>query len=264
MTARALEPLAQPAVASQPAVSHYARASADYAEKLAASQAVLRKARQDHVSLVQASSLGAEDQVLSHLIGQLRLNVPMFVLDTGALHPETLALLDRTRVRQAQVVTVFRPAQQAVREFVQCEGEQAMYRSVELRKTCCAIRKLEPLERALDGQQAWITGLRREQSDQRSQVPLVDTSISGRVKYNPLAHWSWGDIWHYIACEGLDYNRLHDQFYPSIGCMPCTRAVSLGEDLRAGRWWWEHGPSKECGLHVNSLKNAHGHDERSH
>ena len=134
------------------------------------------------------------------------------------------------------------------------EGKDAMYKSVDLRKACCHIRKIEPLARALAGKKAWITGLRREQSGARAEVPMIDTSDAtdgtGRVKFNPLADWTWGDVWHYIALHQVAYNPLHDQFYPSIGCAPCTRAISLGEDFRAGRWWWEDEAAKECGLHV--------------
>jgi phosphoadenosine phosphosulfate reductase len=135
-----------------------------------------------------------------------------------------------------------------------------MYKSVDLRKACCHIRKVEPLERALAGKRAWVTGLRREQSSTRAEVPLLDTADeakTGRVKFNPLANWTWGDVWHYIKLHRVDYNPLHDEFYPSIGCQPCTRAISLGEDFRAGRWWWEDEAAKECGLHVkNTLRQA--------
>ena len=130
-----------------------------------------------------------------------------------------------------------------------------MYRSIALRKECCAIRKLEPLARALEGQKAWITGLRREQSTARADVPQIDTS-EARTKINPLADWTWGDVWHYIAINKVDYNPLHDQFFPSVGCAPCTRAISLGEDFRAGRWWWEDEAAKECGLHVKNEEKA--------
>jgi phosphoadenosine phosphosulfate reductase len=122
-----------------------------------------------------------------------------------------------------------------------------------LRKECCGIRKMEPLARALKGQRAWITGLRQEQSNARAEVPLLDTSeeaTKNLAKFNPLARWAWGDVWHYIAKNQVDYNPLHDQFFPSIGCAPCTRAISLGEEFRAGRWWWEDEAAKECGLHV--------------
>jgi phosphoadenosine phosphosulfate reductase len=123
-----------------------------------------------------------------------------------------------------------------------------------LRKACCHIRKVEPLERALAGQRAWITGLRREQSSARAEVALIDES-EARAKINPLANWTWGDVWHYIEQYAVDYNPLHDEFYPSIGCAPCTRAISLGEDFRAGRWWWEQESAKECGLHVKPLND---------
>jgi phosphoadenosine phosphosulfate reductase len=126
-----------------------------------------------------------------------------------------------------------------------------MYKSIELRKACCQVRKMEPLGRALEGKTAWITGLRREQSGARAEVPLVDTS-EARVKFNPLADWTWGDVWHFIGTHQVAYNQLHDEFFPSIGCAPCTRAISLGEDFRAGRWWWENEAAKECGLHVKT------------
>jgi phosphoadenosine phosphosulfate reductase len=134
-----------------------------------------------------------------------------------------------------------------------------MFKSIALRKACCAIRKMEPLSRALAGKDAWITGLRREQSGARAEVPLTDRSDVVIVKLNPLADWTWGDVWFYIAENQVDYNPLHDQFYPSIGCAPCTRAVSAGEDFRAGRWWWEEEAAKECGLHVktSSLPTTH-------
>ena len=152
-------------------------------------------------------------------------------------------------------VTVYRPVQETVVQFVDREGADAMYRSIELRKACCGIRKMEPLARALAGQKAWITGLRREQSAARAEVPAIDTG-EALTKFNPLSDWTWGDVWHYIATRGVDYNPLHDQFYPSIGCAPCTRAISLGEDSRAGRWWWETSDLKECGLHVKNTEGA--------
>ncbi|MFZ9374535.1 MAG: phosphoadenylyl-sulfate reductase [Burkholderiaceae bacterium] len=235
------------------ATERNARASCGYADKLAETQALLVRAARDFAPLTQASSLGAEDVVITHLIESLGLDIAVFVLETGALHHETLALLERTRARSALQVNVLRPHDEAVIHFVRSEGQDAIYRSIEQRKACCGIRKMEPLKRALEGQRAWITGLRREQSAARAEVPLIDTSeeaATGRVKLNPLAEWTWGDVWHYIAEHRVDYNPLHDQFYPSIGCAPCTRAISLGEDFRAGRWWWEDEAAKECGLHV--------------
>ena len=148
-----------------------------------------------------------------------------------------------------------RPHASQVIQWVARYGQSAIYDRIEWRKDCCRVRKLEPLARALQGQTAWITGLRREQSDARADVPLVDTSEQetlGRTKYNPLANWTWGDVWHFVAQEQIDYNPLHDDLFPSIGCAPCTRAISLGEPFRAGRWWWEDESAKECGLHVRA------------
>ncbi|RYY52228.1 MAG: phosphoadenylyl-sulfate reductase [Comamonadaceae bacterium] len=236
------------------AIDLHARASRDYEAKLAETRKLLVRAASEYQPLKQASSLGAEDVVITHLINGLELDIPVFVLETGALHGETLDLLERTRATSRTRIEVVRPVQEAVVHFVGREGKDAMYRSIALRKACCQIRKLEPLERALTGQRAWITGLRREQSSARAEVPAIDTSDvprNGRAKINPLADWTWGDVWHYIQAEGVDYNPLHDQFFPSIGCAPCTRAISLGEDFRAGRWWWEDEAAKECGLHVN-------------
>jgi phosphoadenosine phosphosulfate reductase len=235
------------------AIDLHARPSKDYEAKLAETQKLLIRAASEFSPLKQASSLGAEDVVITHLINSLELDIPVFVLQTGALHQETLDLLERTQASSRAPVEVYRPVQESVVHFVGREGKDAMYRSIVLRKECCAIRKLEPLDRALAGQKAWITGLRKEQSAARADVPLVDESDvakNGRIKLNPLANWTWGDVWHYIGANGVDYNPLHDQFFPSIGCAPCTRAISLGEDFRAGRWWWEDEAAKECGLHV--------------
>ena len=245
----------------------HARASANFDAKLDQSIALLQQAARDFAPLSageaalisQASSLGAEDMVITHLINSLGLNVGIFVLETGKLHASTLALLQRLQAHSPTPIEVFKPVAESVLQFVAREGEQAMYKSIELRKACCHIRKMEPLERALAGKQAWITGLRREQSGARADVPQVDHSDSRRVKFNPLTDWTWGDVWHFIALNKIDYNPLHDQFYPSIGCAPCTRAISLGEDFRSGRWWWESEAAKECGLHVtqsSSLEKA--------
>ena len=253
------------------AIDTHARASADFMAKLQRSREALLALDREHARapgapaprVVQASSLGAEDMVISHLIDTLALDVGIFVLQTGMLHPETLALLE-TLKRNARVpVTVYEPQAEAVVQFVAREGRDAMYKSIALRKQCCGIRKMEPLARALDGTNAWITGLRREQSGARAEVPLRDTSDAARVKLNPLAEWTWGDVWHYIGAHGVAYNPLHDQFFPSIGCAPCTRAISLGEDFRAGRWWWEDESAKECGLHV-AQDTEQGQQEESH
>jgi len=238
-----------------PATQLHAKASPTFDAKLAATRALLQQAAADYQPVTQASSLGAEDVVITHLINSLQLDIPIFVLETGALHAETLALLERTQQTSRAPVTVYRPVQEAVVQFVDREGRDAMYKSIDLRKACCGIRKMEPLARALDGKKAWITGLRREQSNARAEVPGIDTS-EARVKFNPLADWTWGDVWHYIAQNNVDYNPLHDRFFPSIGCEPCTRAISLGEDFRSGRWWWEDEAAKECGLHVKKNEGA--------
>jgi phosphoadenosine phosphosulfate reductase len=245
------------------AIDQNARASATYAQKLAETQALLQQAAVDYAPntpgaeprITLACSLGAEDMVLARLINTLQLNIGIFVLETGQLHAETLALLDRLKISSKAPVKVFTPVTESVVQYVSSEGKDAMYQSIALRKACCQIRKMEPLSRALAGKASWITGLRREQSDARAEVPLIDTSDAARVKYNPLANWTWGDVWFYIAENQVDYNPLHDQFYPSIGCAPCTRAVSAGEDFRAGRWWWEDEAAKECGLHVKADDN---------
>jgi phosphoadenosine phosphosulfate reductase len=239
------------------AMELHARPSADHAAKRAHAIAVLTSAAAEHGSrIVQATSLGAEDMVLTHLIAQHRLPIAVATLDTGKLHAETLALIERTQAAYGMTIERFAPAQEAVVRFVDRHGERAMYQSVELRKACCAMRKLEPLSRLLAGRQAWITGLRREQSGQRAEVPFSETATDGRLKLNPLADWSWGDVWHHIAVHSVPYNALHDRFFPSIGCEPCTRAIALGEDFRAGRWWWESEAAKECGLHVKDKEGA--------
>jgi phosphoadenosine phosphosulfate reductase len=230
-----------------------AYASDSFAANLAETQTLLQRAATQFLPVTQASSLGAEDVVITHLLNSLKLDIPVFVLDTGALHTETLALLERTKVTSRAPINVYRPAHESVIQFVRTQGQDAMYKSIELRKACCGIRKLEPLARALTGQRAWITGLRQEQSTARAQVPLQDdTEVAAKnlSKFNPLAKWTWGDVWHYIATNNVDYNPLHDQFFPSVGCAPCTRAISLGEEFRAGRWWWEDETAKECGLHL--------------
>jgi phosphoadenosine phosphosulfate reductase len=245
------------------AIELNARASSNFAEKLAETKALLQRASKEFSPVTQASSLGAEDVVITHLINSLQLRIPVFVLETGALHHETLALLERTQANSQTDIHVYRPEHSSVLHFIRKEGQDAIFKSMEQRKACCHIRKMEPLSRALKGQRAWITGLRKEQSQARADVPLIDTSEEakgaesknnspsrGLVKFNPLANWTWGDVWHYIAINQVDYNPLHDAFFPSIGCAPCTRAISLGEDFRAGRWWWEEETAKECGLHV--------------
>jgi phosphoadenosine phosphosulfate reductase len=166
------------------------------------------------------------------------------------LHTETSGLIPRIEARYGLQVEVYRPVDEATVHFVKTHGERAMYESIELRKACCGIRKLEPLSRMLAQRSAWVTGLRREQSTTRGEVPFSEVDDKGRSKFSPLADWAWADVWHYIATFEVPYNPLHDAFFPSIGCAPCTRAIAVGEDFRSGRWWWEDANAKECGLHV--------------
>ena len=224
------------------AIGLYARKTAGFDERLARTVEVLRQAAADFgPGALQSTSLGVEDMVITDLIARHALPIALATLDTGKLHAETLALIPR--------IQVFAPVNEQVVHFVRATGDDAMYRSVELRKACCGVRKLEPLARMLQGRTAWITGLRREQSANRAEVPFREDDGHGRVKVNPLAEWSWADVWHYVQANDVPYNPLHDEFMPSIGCAPCTRAIAVGEDFRAGRWWWEDS-SKECGLHA--------------
>jgi phosphoadenosine phosphosulfate reductase len=235
------------------AISLYAKPSADFAQKLSATAAVLRDAQATYRPMTLASSLGAEDMVITHLLHTLGIDSEIFVLNTGKLHAETLQLLATVQTTYGinRVVRVYEPETVVAAEFVARNGEDAMYKSIDLRKACCEIRKTIPLEKALAGKKAWVTGLRREQSNARAEVAHVEQQPL-RAKINPLADWTNGDVWHYISINQVPYNALHDQFYPSIGCAPCTRAVTLGEDIRSGRWWWESEAAKECGLHVDS------------
>ena len=234
------------------AIDLYARATPGFDERVAHALAVLQSAATDHAGrIVLATSLGAEDMVLTDLIARHQLAVDIATLDTGKLHAPTLALIATIAQHYGVPVQRFAPQAEVVMRFVREHGDEAMYQSLDLRKACCRHRKLEPLARMLAGRSAWVTGMRREQSDARLDVPFHDVDEAGRQKLNPLADWSWADVWHYIRENAVPYNPLHDQFMPSIGCEPCTRAIAVGEDFRAGRWWWEQS-SKECGLHLKS------------
>jgi phosphoadenosine phosphosulfate reductase len=198
-----------------------------------------------------ASSLGAEDQVLTHMIVQIDPTTKIFTLDTGRLFPETYDLIDRTNNRYKIKMEVYFPIANRVENMVKEKGVNLFYESIENRKLCCHIRKIEPLRRALDGNDAWITGLRRDQSVTRNSNPMVeiDENNHGRIKLNPLINWTEKEVWDYIEKHNIPYNKLHEKGFPSIGCQPCTRAIQPGEDVRAGRWWWEQPEHKECGLH---------------
>jgi phosphoadenosine phosphosulfate reductase len=235
------------------AITLYARATAHFEERLAHTVAMLQSAAAEHAgAIVQATSLGAEDMVLTDLIARHQLPIALATLDTGKLHAQTLALIPRIEARYGLTVERHAPPAEDVVHFVRRHGETPMFEGIALRKACCDLRKLQPLARMLSARSAWVTGLRRQQSANRGAVPFSERDAEGRSKFNPLADWSWTDVWHYIATHDVPYNELHDQFFPSIGCEPCTRAIAVGEDFRAGRWWWEEEKAKECGLHVAS------------
>jgi len=220
-------------------------------DKIAATVAVLREASEQYQNVCFANSLGAEDMVLTDLIAQHGLNIQAFSLDTGRLPAETYDLIAELGNRYALKLKLYFPDHTLVEEYVTRHGINGFYHSVEERKGCCFVRKVEPLRRALAGKDAWITGMRRDQAVTRGSlaVSAFDHSM-GLQKFNPLIEWTNAEVWQYIRAHDVPYNQLHDQFYPSIGCAPCTRAISAGEDIRAGRWWWESAELKECGLHV--------------
>ncbi|WP_423679725.1 MULTISPECIES: phosphoadenylyl-sulfate reductase [unclassified Undibacterium] len=223
----------------------------DFDTRLATTKATLEKIAAEFTPAVFASSLAAEDMVLTDLILRNKLNIGIFSLETGRLHAETLGMLDAVKNTYGTAITLFKPEAAAVDAYVQQHGLNAFYDSVELRKECCRIRKVEPLNRALAGKKAWVTGQRRAQAATRTELAVQEDDIAhGMQKFNPLADWSEEDVWHYIRSNHVPYNPLHDKGFPSIGCEPCTRAIQPGEDVRAGRWWWENPESKECGLHV--------------
>ncbi len=221
------------------------------AAKIAELDTFLDAIAQRHTAVKLASSLAAEDMVLTHAILSRKLGIGIFSLNTGRLHAETLGMLDKVEARYGYEIEQLHPQREAVAEYVASQGVNAFYESVDLRKRCCEIRKVEPLNRALAGVQAWVTGQRREQSVTRAELHLEEQDVArGIAKYNPLADWSEADVWAYLSAFDVPVNPLHARGYPSIGCEPCTRAVRPGEDSRAGRWWWESRESKECGLHI--------------
>lgn len=202
--------------------------------------------------MVLASSFGAEDVVLIDMMCNINRNLTrVFTLDTGRLNQETYDLIDKIRKKYDIKVDAYFPNASDVEKMVANKGMNLMYESVENRKLCCNLRKVEPLKRALKQFDCWITGLRREQSATRNKILKieVDTLNNNITKLNPLADWTNDEIWRYIREKKVPYNELHDRGYPSIGCEPCTRAIKEGEDPRAGRWWWENDTHKECGLH---------------
>lgn len=224
----------------------------DLKNKIDQVRSVLDCAVSDFGPVVFANSMGAEDMVLTDLIEKYQPGIEMFTLDTGRLPQETYDLMQEVRKHYKVPLQVFFPDAGMVEAYIALNGVNGFYDSVELRKRCCHIRKVELLRRALSGKRAWITGMRREQAPTREalQVSMTDTDNGGLQKFNPLLDWSNAEVWEYLRQYDVPYNKLHDRFYPSIGCAPCTRAITLGEDVRSGRWWWEDPQSKECGLHV--------------
>ena len=221
--------------------------------KIEAVKQLLSEIESSYSPAVLATSYGAEDMVLMDLICKYAPGIEIFTLDTGRLPKETYDLMQQARQHYDRDVHVFYPQAEPLQEFVTDNGPNAFYDSVELRKTCCGIRKVEPLNRALADKKAWLTGMRRSQSVTRKELPVSEWDDDhGLQKFSPLSDWSNGDVWKYIRAFEVPYNKLHDEGYASIGCAPCTRAISMGEDIRAGRWWWEDPENKECGLHVKS------------
>jgi phosphoadenosine phosphosulfate reductase len=200
-----------------------------------------------------SNSMGLEDQVLTDMICKIDKSTKIFTLDTGRIFPETYDLIDRTNKRYGIKIQLYFPDADRVERMVNEKGVNLFFDSIENRKECCHIRKIEPLKRAFKGLEVWICGLRRDQSVTRTDVDVLEwDENNGLLKFNPLVDWTEEEMWEYIKQNKVPYNRLHDKGFPSIGCQPCTRAIAKGEDIRAGRWWWEDPDSKECGLHAKN------------
>ena len=205
---------------------------------------------ENHKNIAFSTSLGAEDQVITDMIYKVDKKTKVFTLDTGRLHSQTYKVMDETNLKYGVKIEVFFPKYEDVQNLYKVQGVNGHIETIEKRKNCCNIRKIEPLKRALKGVDIWITGLRASQSVTREAMPLIEWDDNFKViKINPLINWSEEDVWDYIKENRVPYNKLHDMGFPSIGCEPCTRAIKDGEDIRAGRWWWEDPAHKECGLH---------------
>lgn len=203
--------------------------------------------------VIFSTSFSLEDQVISHLIFSNNLAIEIFTLDTGRLFPETYSTWTRTLEKYKQGITAYYPDEVALQEFVGAKGPNSFYESVDNRKQCCHIRKVEPLQRALQGNKIWITGIRAEHSPNRKDMAAVEwDEINNIIKYHPLLTWTTASVKEFIENNEVPFNPLHDKGFVSIGCAPCTRAIKPGEDFRAGRWWWEDSSKKECGLHVHA------------
>jgi phosphoadenosine phosphosulfate reductase len=229
---------------------------ASTAEKTEKAKILLAGIARDFSPVTFANSLGAEDMVLTDLIVKGQFDIEIFSLDTGRLPLETYDLMAEVQKHYGLKLKVYTPRHELLEPFVRENGINAFYESVELRKSCCFVRKVEPLQRALASKKAWITGMRAQQSATRDGLPVRSFDEGNKLeKFNPLADWSEKEVWAYIKQHAVPYNALHDKFYPSIGCAPCTRTVTPGEDVRSGRWWWENPETKECGLHVKQATN---------
>jgi phosphoadenosine phosphosulfate reductase len=237
-----------------PATGHITTIDPALTAKVAASLALLRQGVGDYGRVVYASSLGAGAMVLTDLIWTHVPGIDIVSIDTGRLPEETLALLERLERRYQRRIKLYYPDAQALQRYVREHGINGFYNSLGERVSCCQIRKVEPFMRAVAGYGAWVTGVRREQSQQRAAAqPLAHDTRTGLQKISPLLEWTEADVWSYIRAHQLHYSLLHDRGYPSIGCAPCTRAIEPGADHRAGRWWWENPDSRECGLHPRQL-----------
>jgi len=205
--------------------------------------------------VVFSTSFGLEDQAIAHMVAVNRLPVKVFTLDTGRLFAETYSTWSRTVEKYGLTISAFYPDAFSLQEFITAKGPNAFYESVDNRKTCCHIRKVEPLQRALKGNKIWITGIRADQSNSRHDMPIAEWDETNQIiKFHPLLGWTWGQVKQYVSKNDVPYNPLHDKGFVSIGCAPCTRAIKPGEDFRAGRWWWEDNSKKECGLHEHTEK----------
>lgn len=226
-------------------------------EKLKTPQDVLKWALDNlHPKLAMASSFGAEDVVVIDMMMKINPKARVFTLDTGRLNQETYDVMDEIRNKYNMNIEVMFPDSNEVEEMVRVNGMNLFYQSMGNRKLCCGIRKVHPLKKMLSSVDGWITGLRADQTEVRSSVHMIeiDPQHNGIIKVNPIIEWTWEQTLDYIKNNNIPYNKLHDKGYPSIGCEPCTRAIKPGEPLRAGRWWWETDPQKECGLHADHGK----------
>lgn len=207
--------------------------------------------------VVFSTSFGLEDQTITFFIANGNIPIKVFTLDTGRIFPETYSTWSRTIEKYNLVISAFYPDAVALQQFVSVKGPNSFYESVDNRRQCCNLRKVEPLQRALKGNKIWITGIRAEQSSNRQDMPAVEWDEANQViKFHPLLNWTWGQLKQFVSKNDIPYNSLHDKGFVSIGCAPCTRAIKPGEDFRAGRWWWEDNNKKECGLHSTQEKEV--------